>query len=168
MIWRKRSLPPAIAPQPSALAEPRSTKGITPGTSRLAGLGEFIGTGLMVAGSGSGAAITLITGKFVLAGVLALVTLGVVLRFANRRRARTAPQLATPAWLHVSAALVSMLVCAVLVEAVKLPVRYDQPGFERTNWLIVLLALLVVYRLNLATIKAFFLGRGHPPSHTAQ
>lgn len=168
MIWRKRSLTTVAPPPLPAAVDARRGSGQAQNTSRLAGFGEFIVTGLMAAGSGAGTALTLITGKFVLAGVLALVTVGIVLRFANRRRLRAAPPLPTPAWAHASAALVSLLLCAVLVEAVKLPVRYDQPGFERTNWLIVLLALLVAYRLQLGAIKAILLARSNSASQTAQ
>jgi hypothetical protein len=99
-----------------------------------------------------GAPIALALGKLFLAAILAAIALGIFLRFAGRR-ATAAPAPPVPWWLTAASAAASLVEVAALVEATKLPVRFDQPGFSQWNWLLVLVALWVAYALQVRLLK---------------
>ncbi len=106
-------------------------------------------------GAFAGTAVALFLGKLFAAAVLAGVTTGIVLRIAGRRglpRTSVAPP--SPAWRALCAAL-SLVETALLVEASNLPVRVTQPGFEKSNWLLVIAALIVLYVLQMRLLGAF-------------
>ncbi|WOI46274.1 hypothetical protein [Acidovorax sp. BLS4] len=96
------------------------------------------GVGLL---SLAGVPVMVFTGKLFAAAVLAVIALGVFLRFAARRgtpgSAATPP---APLWLSAAVALLTALEVALAVEATGLPVRHGQPGFSQGNWLWVLMA----------------------------
>jgi hypothetical protein len=143
MIWRRKTTAPA-ARAPTAT-----------GKAQAAGvLAEFVAQGLAAVGSGAGAAIALATGKLLLAGLLAMITCSIAVRLLLRRRRADQQRPPRPAlWMQAASGLGAALLCAALVEAVKLPVRYDQPGFERSNWLIVLAALVLLYATLLGLLR---------------
>jgi hypothetical protein len=100
-----------------------------------------------------GAPIALALGKLFLAAILAAIALGIFLRFAGRRAAPAPMPSPTPWWLVSCNALASLVEVAALVEATKLPVRFDQPGFSPWNWALVLVALWVAYALQARLLK---------------
>lgn len=107
---------------------------------------------LVIEGAGffvsiSGAVFAIVLGKLFAAAVLAAITLGIFLRLVGRRK--TIPvetnSFQTPPWVKFSCAFLSVIEVAVLTEATNLPVRLYQQDFEKFNWLLVVLALLVMY-----------------------
>lgn len=140
MIWRRKT--GAVTTVPPKL-------GLGAGTWL-----ETAGEALAALGSGAGGAVALVTGKLLLAALLGLVACGLVMRLLARRKLADRQRPLPPApWMRLAAGIGAAALCAALVEAVKLPVRYDQPGFERSNWLIVLAALLVLYSLLLGLVR---------------
>lgn len=110
---------------------------------RLFGLLD-LAAALLCAG---GALRIALVGKL-LAGLLLLaVAGGFMLRWRWRRaRAEALSPPPAPTWVQAGAALLATVPVAVLVEAVYLPVRFDQPGFEMHHWLLVLAAWALVWR----------------------
>jgi hypothetical protein len=100
-----------------------------------------------------GAPIALALGKLFLAAILAALALGIFLRFAGRRATPAPVASPTPGWVIAGSAAASLVEVAALVEAAKLPVRFDQPGFSQWNWLLVLVALWVAYALQVRLLK---------------
>lgn len=107
---------------------------------------------LVIEGAGffvsiSGAVFAIVLGKLFAAAVLAAITLGIFLRLVGRRK--TIPvesnSFKIPPWVKFFCAFLSVIEVAVLTEATNLPVRLYQQGFEKFNWLLVILALLVMY-----------------------
>lgn len=109
----------------------------------------------------AGIPVALIVGKLFLAVILAVVALGVVLRISGRRKsgARAVPAKPAPIWHFLMAGLLSIVEVALLVEATGLPVRYDQPQFTQLNWLLVILALGLVFGLQRLALRRIFPGR---------
>jgi hypothetical protein len=103
---------------------------------------------------GAGASVVLLLGKLMLAAVLAALALGFFLRLAGRRRPPPLAPARPPAWYYGASALLAAVEVALLVEATKLPVRFDQPGFERWHWGLVLAALAVAYLVQLQIFRA--------------
>ena len=101
------------------------------------------GVALLVSASGSAAA--LVFGKALLAIALGAFAFGAFLRLSSRRRQSTPLERQGPAWLAPVTGLVTMIECAVLVEATDLPVRFSQPGFQAYHWLFVLAFMIVAY-----------------------
>lgn len=95
-----------------------------------------------IAGAAVGAPLAAFTGKLILALIIGAFGLGCLLRFVRLRRrnrvtAHQAPELKrwkAPAWLTPSVMAASVFEMAVLVEATRLPVRADQPGFTTDHW----------------------------------
>lgn len=113
--------------------------------------------GLEVAGlvvSASGAAVTVFFGKLFAAAVLGALALGFFLRLAGRRGLPPAEPLPTPPWIQFMCAFLAIVEVAVLTEATNLPVRLSQPDFEKTNWLLVLVALLTMYFIQLRFLRS--------------
>ncbi|QTD45425.1 hypothetical protein [Ottowia testudinis] len=135
------------APKPSSIqrAKQGAAEVIGAAIEGLAGLGAMVG-----------APVAALLGKLFLAAILGAVALGVFLRFAGRqRKGEPAPvKIPTPAWVRALAGLASAIEVALLVEATKLPVRHDQPGFTQANWLLVLLAWGVACALQTSWLGA--------------
>jgi hypothetical protein len=107
---------------------------------------EGIASVMQVIVLGGGAAICFAVGKFVAGFILILITLAVIMRLVWRRRhaERVIAKQKLPAWAKLLSVLGALTGSAVLVEAVKLPVRFDQPGFSMVNWLIVIAAIWLI------------------------
>ncbi len=117
--------------------------------------------GVMLAAEATGAGLSVIaaplaafTGRLYIAVLIVAFGLGCGLRFVRLRQKRgqggaPAPSPApTPVWLTPLVLLVSALEMALLVEATRWPVRADQPGFEPTNWLWVIVGFAVLVGLQ--------------------
>lgn len=105
--------------------------------------------------SALGVPLAVVTGKLYLAALVALFGLGCCLRFVRLRRrlsqaghepVRGSPP--APAWLTPVVGLLSAVEVALLVEATRLPVRADQPGFDTANWWWVLAGFVVLFWLQ--------------------
>jgi hypothetical protein len=96
--------------------------------------GAIVLEGTAFLGSVGGAAVAVAFGKFLLAVALGAFAFGAFLRLSSR-----------PLWVAPLAALATVVECAALVEAVDLPVRMSQPGFQYYHWLFVLAFMLVAY-----------------------
>lgn len=101
-----------------------------------------------------GAPVALAFGKLFLAAIFAAIALGIFLRFANRKAVQAPLPSATPWWIFVSSSIASIIEVAALVEATNLPVRFDQVGFVQSNWILVLLALVVAFVFQLKLLKS--------------
>lgn len=123
---------------------------------------QAIGQGILViielAGlvlSLSGAAVALFLGKLFAAAVLGVLTLGVFLRLAGRRdKIKIIEPKPTPPWIHFISAALAVVEVSILAEATNLPVRYNQPGFEKVNWLLVCLALLAMFYIQIIFLRS--------------
>lgn len=130
------------------------------GSALMAGL-EIVA----VAISGSGTVIAIVLGKLFAAAVLAAITLGVFLRLAGRGGQRPPEPATVPPRIKLGCALLTLVEVAVLTEATNLPVRLAQPGFEKSNWLIVIAALAVIYWVQLGFFRSMLAkrdGATHP------
>ncbi|SFD74479.1 hypothetical protein SAMN04489710_105303 [Paracidovorax konjaci] len=138
MRWRRSGGPPPVRASASGGRRARIASALAEGVQIVAGGGALFS-----------ASAALAVGKVALAGLLALVGLGICVRLARHRRAAagTVPAVAPgrAAALSVAAALLAVLEAALLVEATGLPVRHGQPGFEPSNWAWVLGALAVLF-----------------------
>lgn len=108
-----------------------------------------------IALSVSGAAVVAFLGKFMLAVVLGAISLGFFLRLTGRRRAQVVAPPPIPMWSRAVSAALATAEVALLVEATNFPVRFDQVGFESWHWALLLVALAVIYPLNLRVIASF-------------
>ena len=52
-------------------------------------------------------------------------------------------------WLKLICVFLSLIEVAILTEATNLPVRLNQAGFEKQNWVLIVLALLIMYFLQM-------------------
>jgi hypothetical protein len=95
--------------------------------------------------SSSGAAVAVVFGKALLAVALGAIALGVFVRLTSRRRRALPVDQRAPSWVSPVVAVATMVECAALVEAVDLPVRLSQPGFEYYHWLVVGVFLILAY-----------------------
>jgi hypothetical protein len=118
-------------------------------TGKLELLAELGGLAL----SFSGATLAAVVGKLLVAAVLGALSLGFFLRLVGRRGVRAASP-PPPGWLRPTAAALSVVEAAVLVEATNLPVRFDQPGFATYHWLLVLLVLVAAYMLQSQVLRS--------------
>ena len=50
-----------------------------------------------------------------------------------------------PLWITLVSGGLAVIGSAAVVEAVNLPVRFDQSGFEKSNWLMIIAMILVFY-----------------------
>jgi hypothetical protein len=135
---------------------------------RLGTVAELAG----LAVSFSGATVAAVFGRLIPAVVLGAIALGFVLRVSARRAQPRAAEMTTPRpmdtsvdpprgcgpawerpgarpakprWVSPVSALLSLVEAAVLVEATHLPVRFDQPGFEPSHWVLVLVCVCAAY-----------------------
>ncbi|UJW80427.1 hypothetical protein [Hydrogenophaga sp. SL48] len=102
-----------------------------------------------------GVPLAALTGKAYLAVLVALFGLGCCLRFVRLRQklrptdgAPVSMWQSTPAWLTPAVGLLPAIEVALLVEATRLPVRADQPGFDTANWWWVLAGFVVFFWLQ--------------------
>lgn len=102
-----------------------------------------------------GAPLAAFTGKLYLAVLVALFGLGCCLRFMRlrqkRRQTGRSPVRALqrpPAWLAPAVGALSAVEVALLVEATRLPVRADQPGFDTANWWWVIAGFILLFGLQ--------------------
>jgi len=127
MAWRRAGTPPTLQPPQPGGRRGRAVAVLAEGLQALAAGGALFSV-----------PIALAVGKAALAGVLALIGLGIWIRLARRRRAARMPGPAIPLGpgmvLSGLAALGAAVETAVLVEATGLPVRQLQPGFAPSNW----------------------------------
>lgn len=107
--------------------------------------GAIVLEGTAFLGSVGGAAVAVAFGKFLLAVALGAFAFGAFLRLSSRRRRALPVEARSPLWVAPLAALATVVECAALVEAVDLPVRMSQPGFQYYHWLFVLAFMLVAY-----------------------
>jgi hypothetical protein len=117
--------------------------------------GLFVADAIGVVASLSGASVVALTGKLMLAVVLAAVSLGFFLRIVGRRRVASTPPPVVPRSWYVLASVGALVEVAVLVEATDFPVRFSQPGFELYHWAIVLVAVAGALALNVQALRSF-------------
>jgi hypothetical protein len=103
----------------------------------LEGLGFF--------GSLAGASVSLFLGKLLASALFVLLAVGILNRFVRRRRGERAEEQRAPVWVLVVCVVLSIVEAGAVVEAMNLPVRFDQPGFEKSNLLLVVAMLLVFF-----------------------
>lgn len=102
----------------------------------------------------SGTAIAIIFGKLFAAAILMALTLGIFLRLAGRRGP---PPVALPSpspWLQVACAFLSLVEVSALTEATNLPVRFNQTDFDKSNWALVVVALVVIYLIQIRLFRS--------------
>jgi hypothetical protein len=118
---------------------------------------EGLAAAMQVIVLGGGAAICFAVGKFVIGFVLVLITAAVVMRLLWRRRhaERVLVTQKLPMWANALSFLGALVGSAVLVEAVKLPVRFDQPGFSMAYWLVVIVAIWFIHQGIRGLFKAW-------------
>lgn len=116
---------------------------------KLLDAGLFVADAAGIVVSLSGASVVAVTGKLMLAVVLAAISLGFFLRIAGRRRVSVSTPTPVPRWWYPAASALALVEVATLVEATDFPVRFSQPGFELYHWPIVLAALAGSFVLNL-------------------
>ena len=113
--------------------------------SRIQTAGAVALDGAAFLGSTSGAVVAVAFGKALLAVALGAFAFGAFLRLSSRRRVALPREERSPFWVAPVAALAAVVECGVLVEAVDLPVRMSQPGFQYYHWLFVLTFVLLAY-----------------------
>lgn len=102
--------------------------------------------GIALVAAGSGATLAAFLGKALLAALLGGFAFAALMRLSLRRsRVRASQGLPSSPWPRPVAVLLSVIECAALVEAVKLPVRMDQPQFQYSHWLLVGVFLALAY-----------------------
>ena len=109
--------------------------------------------GALFLGSTGGAAVAVAFGKVLLAVALGAFAFAVFLRLSSRRRAAFPPEARMPRWSAPAVALTTIAECAAMVEAVDLPVRMSQPGFQYYHWLFVLAFLVVAYSVQCKLLR---------------
>lgn len=102
---------------------------------------------LLLLGSGT----AMVFGKVLAAIVFALLAIGVATRFFRRRTVVLALK-PLPLWVSLVNGAIAVIGTAIVVEAINLPVRFDQAGFEKSNLLLVVAMLLAQYCIS----RAFF------------
>ncbi len=112
--------------------------------SKLEMAAEVLGLVISV----SGATVAAVLGKLIIGAVLAGVAIGFVLRLKSRRTGSLGRAAQVPAWVRPSAAALSVVEVALLVEAVNLPIPFSQEGFQYGHWYVVALAFFALYLLQ--------------------
>ena len=106
-----------------------------------------------LAGSLAGASLSFIFGRVAVAVLLAAVAVGIFFRFNSRAKGAATTEAALPLWVKTTSTILAALETGALVEAVNLPVRYDQPGFEMYHWALVGITFLALYFLQFQVLK---------------
>ena len=112
---------------------------------RIAGGLAFAIDGVGFVASLAGASASLFLGKLFASALFVLLALGVLNRFVRRRRGETKEEQPLPIWVSLVCVILAFVETAVVVEAINLPVRFDQSGFEKSNLLLVIALLLVLF-----------------------
>lgn len=153
--------------RPSSLGAPRASGGWLVRVKAAAQGGLLLLAEVAGAtGSAVGVPLAAVTGKVYLAVLVALFGLGCCVRFVRLRRrlrqpARVSevPPKPVSAWLAPAVGVLSGIEVALLVEATRLPVRADQPGFSTANWWWVLAGFLVLFWLQRSWLRDHLAGR---------
>jgi hypothetical protein len=119
---------------------------------RLEVLAEVAGLALSI----SGATLAAVFGKFLVAALLVVITLGFFFRLSNRREGRVAAPPPAPLWVRPSAAVLAVVEVTALVEASNLPVRFDSAGFSYLHWILVVVALGAAYVFQVRLFRLFW------------
>jgi ABC-type Na+ efflux pump permease subunit len=122
---------------------------------------SVIADGLEVAALVSGSCLALMFGKFLAAGIFGLFAVGVARRFF--RRGEGVRHGGLPLWGTLVRVFVAVVAAGVIVEAINLPIRYDQAGFEKSNLLIVAALVLMFYALAGSFLRRLLAGRATQP-----
>lgn len=101
-----------------------------------------------------GATVASVTGRFPVAVLLGALAVALILRLSRRRAAASAAPPPLPVWMRPLAVLLSGAETAALVEAVNLPVRFNQVGFQYGHWALLALALLILYVVHMAIFSS--------------
>lgn len=109
---------------------------------------------------GTGTAIALAFGKVLAAMALGAFAFGAFLRLTSRRNDASPARQQTPGWVRAAVALLSIVECALFVEAINLPVRFDQAGFQYYHWLFIGALFIGAYWLQHRISSALFDVRG--------
>lgn len=109
----------------------------------------IVGVEAAVLALGSG--LALMFGKLLAAAVFGLLAVWVARRFFRLRGG--ASRSGMPLWSLFAQAFVAIAAAGLIVEAINLPVRYDQAGFEKSNLLIVVALVLLFYLLAGAVLR---------------
>jgi hypothetical protein len=114
-------------------------------SKRVEWIAEFAGLAISL----SGATVAAVFGRLFIAVFLGGIALGFFLRLSGRRgptpRHIDPPSLA----FRFGVGALSFVETAALVEATNLPVRYGQPEFAQSNWLLVIAVFAATYLLQI-------------------
>ena len=112
---------------------------------RLAGGLALVFDGVGFVASLAGASVSLFLGKLFASALFAVLAVGILNRFVRRRRGEAKEEQQSPIWIPLLCGALTIVETTIVVEALNLPVRFDQPGFEKSNWLLVTALLLVLF-----------------------
>lgn len=112
---------------------------------RLAGTIALAFDGLLFVASLAGASLSLFLGKLFASALFVLLAVGVLNRFVRRRHGDMNEGQRSPLWVLLVCLGLSVIETGIVVEAMNLPVRFDQAGFEKSNLLLVVALLLVLF-----------------------
>ncbi|MEY4562776.1 MAG: hypothetical protein RLZZ618_2053 [Pseudomonadota bacterium] len=101
-----------------------------------------------------GTVVASATGRFPVAVILGALAVGLFLRLSGRRAAALEAAPPLPVWVRPMAVLLAGVEAAALVEAVNLPVRFNQAGFQYGHWALLALALLILYAVQMAILSS--------------
>lgn len=108
--------------------------------SRMSMLIDGVEVGALVLGGG----LSIVFGKLFAAVVFAAIAVGVASRFLRHRNVVLTPR-PLPIWVSLASSGLAVVGAAIVVEAINLPIRFDQIGFEKSNLLIVVALILVFH-----------------------
>ena len=100
----------------------------------------------------SGVAAAILFGKLLLALVFACLVVAIFFRLAGRRKGHTVARANSPAWKRPITVLLSLISTVLLVEAINLPVRFDQPHFNFLHWGLATAFIFIFYWLFTKTL----------------
>jgi len=112
---------------------------------RLAGGLALAFDGVGFVASLAGASVSLFLGKLFASALFAVLAVGILNRFVRQRRGEAKEEQQSPIWIPLLCGALAIVETAIVVEALNLPVRFDQSGFEKSNWLLVTALLLVFF-----------------------
>ena len=112
---------------------------------RLAGVVALAFDGLLFVASLAGASLSLFLGKLFACALFVLLAVGVLNRFVRRRHGEINEGQRSPIWVPLVCVGLSVIETGAIVEAMNLPVRFDQAGFEKSNLLMVVALLFVLF-----------------------
>jgi len=101
-----------------------------------------------------GASLAAAFGRFLVALLLAALALGLGLRLVGRQRLASKLEPKVSGWARAAILCFSLVEVAVLVEATDTPVRFHQEGFSYVHWALVLVAVALVYFVQVRVFAA--------------